>query len=270
MRKGGTPFTLIELLVVVAIIATLAAILLPALTNARRRAVVALCAGNQRQTYTALNVYAGDADEYPSELTPTGQATFGNGCGGTRANGDSGVGTWALQLLRSGDYLDASRGAHCPAPNLGPAPTWRWASFQTDPWYSFNGPNVNGSACVDYGHSNGIGRLGKHYHQNNWCNATFGVDLRFKNYQRPRNSRTYQPAGIAFLGCPAPFKPTGDHNTRELYEPHMEQPMTAYGASHQGSDWGTLLKHRRNYAFADGRVLYLNRTPRPDWYWVPY
>ncbi|MBI4028705.1 MAG: type II secretion system protein [Verrucomicrobia bacterium] len=91
-------FTLIELLVVVAIIAILAAFLMPALKSAREKAKQIQCLSNLRQLHLATTLYAGDNDGWFPQCYDDATVTANEFT-------DAKV-TWPKQLI---DYLGGSK-----------------------------------------------------------------------------------------------------------------------------------------------------------------
>src|SRR5437899_8755657 len=75
-------FTLLELLTVVAIIAILAALLLPALSKGKQKAQGITCMSNGKQLGAALHMYAGDFNDWlppnPEDSESTNHWVEGN------------------------------------------------------------------------------------------------------------------------------------------------------------------------------------------------
>ena len=112
-------FTLVELLIVISIIALLAALLLPALSQAREHAYFAVCKNNLRQIGIACTIYAADNR---GDL-PEGQSY----CNGTAAEGERQIGAGGVRWVWG---VDGGTGG-------GPAGSWPAKLY--GPWSSHYG-----------------------------------------------------------------------------------------------------------------------------------
>ncbi|MFP4026250.1 MAG: prepilin-type N-terminal cleavage/methylation domain-containing protein [Candidatus Brocadiia bacterium] len=146
-RRFGQAFTLIELLVVIAIIAILAAMLMPALEQARDAATRAACLSDRRQNGIQVMMFANDNDErlpwattasikesiYTAHTTnfSTGTTEWHQAVRTHKANGSNGlIVAWGT-FVRMG-YFQSADLLFCPA--------WRKPDGMSGTQWSLNDP----------------------------------------------------------------------------------------------------------------------------------
>ncbi len=129
-RTRTLAFTLIELLVGIAIIAILAALLLPALAKAKQKAYQAACVSNLKQVSYAIAMYAQDNNDYLPGPCWLGMFFTYNASGTATDpyNGSlAGFLTPYLAYAAPVSMLQTAKVAMCPAsmkmlPNKAPSP----------------------------------------------------------------------------------------------------------------------------------------------------
>jgi type II secretory pathway pseudopilin PulG len=107
MKSSNRGFTLVALLVILAVIAILAAMLLPALARSKNKARDISCVNNLKQCGLAFRIWEGDnGDKYPMDIAVAK--------GGTLEYGDSGAGTFHHFQVMSNE-LSTPKILICPA-----------------------------------------------------------------------------------------------------------------------------------------------------------
>ena len=142
MRRVG--FTLIELLVVVAVIALLAAIIVPVLQASRQQARTVLCSSNQRQVSLCFSLYQQEKGVFPYGFNDDGLGTtMVPPPGDYPGSGGDKDGWWWFHYLQDVSDISLEKGSAlwCPARDA--------AGFRSNRNILCGNYGVNRSVCRD-------------------------------------------------------------------------------------------------------------------------
>jgi type II secretory pathway pseudopilin PulG len=275
----------VELLTVIAIIAVLAAILLPGLRRAKQRALAVACMSNLRQTGIGIFQYTEEYGEFPSNETQAISWWYYR----YRTRGANGV-MWVRQVAGSQGWQDPVY--RCPArlPGnneiVGNTPwngeNWCWGARTHRQhaeelwdanqvrngdrgWYYYQGPlhyyeewvgSTQYIACTDWDvQANAWDCWGDAWRSNNSLSRRDPIQNRATNQNSPVFRRTGGARVIAY--CPnasrVPGPGGGSPWWHQWTAPHMDQRAIGEGVSVEAA------VDSRNYLFNDGRVVFLNR-----------
>jgi len=159
-------FTLVELIVVISVISLLMAIILPALSGAKRQAKAVVSMSNQRQVTAAINLFAsGNNERYPESVATIGFGSNWNWTDPTRLTGNR---RRSPQLHRAMSeylrgYIDDAGVMYCPnAPRkygyLQQA--WQAGDDWNNPETSFPADPVGGTYCYYWNYRGYLGSRG--------------------------------------------------------------------------------------------------------------
>ena len=211
-RTTQSVFTLIELLVVVAIIAILAAMLLPVLSRARAAAINSVCLSNLKQLGIGLRFYLDDTNVYPYTVkecscfvSPYCHAGLDNGANECcSVNNAENYGMWAQGKycdVALSPYVSDGRALCCPV------------RFREDPYGGYaHFPTANDRAYL----------TGMYFACYNWGGGTNSLAARMVKWDSARQFKAGNPKwGAAVAAC----------NT-------LETAFMGWVAGHESHRWG--------------------------------